>query len=293
MANTEETDFSVKSNENQNQNAAFSLLLPYYTTDKWTNKLKHKIKALSDKYNDFYKKLEQENNPYYKTNYNKYKTQEYFHNRTANNFMHHNKLFSNQIPNENFFHKTSTNFTNYKTNTSMMNTNENNNYNKKKILNEILPPVTNYNPNNENIVFDGVNYFNLNDNAISYLAPKTYNLFCISAQQRNQQANMNKYYSHRKNKDMFYFGNHKNMNSTKNLFSSKAHNEDFNKFMNECQSKERINFFKKNDYNPHLKSAQPKNRKQISALKDLRKKQYLDYIKAKSEDNYMKYYYNQ
>ena len=36
---------------------------------------------------------------------------------------------------------------------------------------------------------------------------------------------------------------------------------------------------------------QPKDRRQISALKDLRKKQYLDYIKSKSEDNYMKFYY--
>ncbi len=288
MAKSEDTDFSIKTSEKQNN--TFSLLLPYYTTDKWTNKLKHKVKALSDKYNDFYKKLEQENNPFYKTNYKKYKTQSYFHNRTNNNF---NKLFSNQIPNEDFFHKTSKNFTNYKTNTLMMNTNENNNYHKKRILNEILPPVTNYNPNYENIVYDGFNYYNLNDNAISYLSPKTYNLFCISAQQRNQKANMNKYYNHRKNKDIFYYGNHKNMNSTKHLFSSKAHNEDFNKFLNECQSKDRINFFKKNDYNPQVKSAQPKNRKQISALKDLRKKQYLDYIKAKSEDNYMKFYYNQ
>ena len=288
MAKSEDTDFSIKTSEKQNN--TFSLLLPYYTTDKWTNKLKHKVKALSDKYNDFYKKLEQENNPFYKTNYKKYKTQSYFHNRTNNNF---NRLFSNQIPNEDFFHKTSKNFTNYKTNTLMMNTNENNNYHKKRILNEILPPVTNYNPNYENIVYDGFNYYNLNDNAISYLSPKTYNLFCISAQQRNQKANMNKYYNHRKNKDIFYYGNHKNMNSTKHLFSSKAHNEDFNKFLNECQSKDRINFFKKNDYNPQVKSAQPKNRKQISALKDLRKKQYLDYIKAKSEDNYMKFYYNQ
>ena len=161
---------------------------------------------------------------------------------------------------------------------------------KKKILNAILPPVTNYNPNYENIVFDGVNYFNVNDNALSYLSPKSYNLFCISAQQRNQQANMNKYYNKMKNKDDFYYGNHKNQN---NLFSSKAHNEDFNKFINEYQSKNRISFFKKNDYNPELKSVQPKERAQIIALKDIRKKQYLDYIKVKSEDNYMKYYYNQ
>ena len=42
-------------------------------------------------------------------------------------------MFSNQnIPEHNFFHKTSTNFTNFKTNTHLMNTNENNNYHKKK-----------------------------------------------------------------------------------------------------------------------------------------------------------------
>ena len=128
---------------------------------------------------------------------------------------------------------------------------------------------------------------------IPYLFPKTYNLFCISAQQRNQNANMSKYYNNRKNKDIFYYGNNKNSNSTKNLFSNKAHKEDFNKFMKECKSKDRIRFFKKNDYNPYIKSAQPKNSKQIIALKDIRKKQYLDYIKTKSEDNYMRFYYNQ
>ena len=292
MAKSEETEFSNKTTEN-NQNVSFSLLLPYYTTDKWTNKLKKKVKSLADAYNNYYKKIDEENNPFYKTNYNN-KNRNHNYNRTANNFMRHNKYFSNQnFPTPNFFHKTSTNFINYKTNTEIMNTNENNNYHQRKILNEILPPVTNYNPNYENIVFDGVNYFNLNDNAISYLCPKTYNLFCISAQQRNQQANMNKYYSKNKNKDIFYYGNHKNLNSTKNLFSSKAHNDDFNKFLSECQSNDRINFFKKNDYNPKLKSAQPKDRRQISALKEVRKKQYLDYIKAKSEDNYMRFYYNQ
>ena len=290
MEKTEETEFSIKSNDNQNN--SFSLLLPYYVTDKWTNKLKNKVKTLAAAYKDFYKRIEQDNETF-KTNYDKYKTQANFFNKTAKEFMRHNKLFGNKIPNQKLFNKTSTHFNNYRSNTYIMNTNENNNYHNKKILNEILPPVTNYNPNYENIVFDGVNYFNLNDNATSYLSPKTYNLFCISAQQRNQHANMNKYYSNRKNKDMFYYGNQKSLSSNKNLFSNRAYNEDFNKFMNECQSKDRINFFKKNDYNPQLKSAQPKNRKQISALKDLRKKQYLDYIKAKSEDNYMKFYYNQ
>ena len=63
------------------------------------------------------------------------------------------------------------------------------------------------------------------------------------------------------------------------------------KFIVECQNKNRISFFKRNDYNPRIKSTQPKDRRQISAMKSLKKKQYLDYIKAKSEDNYMKYYY--
>ena len=283
MAKSEETDLSIKSKENQNN--TFSLLLPYYTTDKWINKLKQRVKFLSDRYNEYYKKFEEENNPFYRTQYNKK-----FRNKTATNFMKHNKLYSNQNFPSHLFNKTSTNFINYKTN---INANENDNYKKKNLLNEILPPVTNYNPNYENIVFDGVNYYNLNDNALSFLSPKSYNLFCISAQQRNQQANMNKYYSNRKNKDVFYFGNHKKINNDNNLFSSKNNNEDYNKFINDCQSKDRINFFKKNDYNPQIKSVQPKDRSQISALKDIRKKQYLDYIKAKSEDNYMKFYYNQ
>ena len=283
MAKSEEMEISIKSNEDtinsSNNKNKFSLLLPYYTTDKWTQKLKQKIKTLAAAYKDFYKKVENENNnPFYKTNYNKYKFEDYL--RVGK------KYFQDQ-------NYTTTGFTNYKTNTNIMNTNENNNYYKKKILNEILPPVTNYNPNEENIIEDGFNYFNINDKGIPYLSPKSYNLFCISAQQRNQHANMNKYYSNKKKKDEYYYGNHKKLNSTNNLFSNKAQYDDFNKFINEFQSKNRINFFKKNDYNPQLKSAQPKNRKQISALKDLRKKQYLDYIKTKSEDNYMKFYYNQ
>ena len=38
MAKSEETDLSIKSKDNQNN--TLSLLLPYYTTDKWINKLK-------------------------------------------------------------------------------------------------------------------------------------------------------------------------------------------------------------------------------------------------------------
>jgi hypothetical protein len=285
MEKTEDTDFSLKTTEN-NKNNSFSLLLPYYASDKWTNKLKHKIKTLAEAYNDFYNKMEKENDPLYKRHNIKNKTQDYFR-----------KLSSNSIKQNNFFHRTSTNFYINKSPSSYLintNANDTNNYTKKQLLNEIFPPITNYNPNYENVVFDGINYYNLNDKGVPYLSPKSYNLFCISAQRRNQNANMNKFYSNnRKNKDMFYYGNNKNTSSSKNLFSSKAYNDDFYKFINECQSKDRINFFKKNDYNPQIKSAQPKNRKQISAFKDIRKKQYLDYIKAKSEDNYMKYYYNQ
>ena len=127
----------------------------------------------------------------------------------------------------------------------------------------------------------------------AFFHPREHNLFCISAQQRNQKTTMNKYYSNQKMKDIFYFKNHKNINSIRDLFSSKAYNDDFNKFIVDCQNKNRISLFKKNDYNPRIKSTQPKDRRQISAMKSIKKKQYLDYIKAKSEDNYMRYYYYQ
>ena len=41
----------------------------------------------------------------------------------------------------------------------------------------------------------------------AFFNPKKQKLFCISAQQRNQRANMNKYYSNQKMKDFFYFKN--------------------------------------------------------------------------------------
>ena len=40
MEKTDEIEFSKKSKDSEKNN--FSLLLPYYTTDKWTNKLKKK-----------------------------------------------------------------------------------------------------------------------------------------------------------------------------------------------------------------------------------------------------------
>ena len=113
---------------------------------------------------------------------------------------------------------------------------------------------------------------NTNDIKEAFFNPKKQKLFCISAQQRNQRANMNKYYSNQKMKDFFYFKNHKNIFSTKDLFSSKAQDDDFNKFIVECQNKNRISFFKRNDYNPRIKSTQPKDRRQISAMKSLKKK---------------------
>jgi hypothetical protein len=283
MSKIEETEHSKINDENQK--TTFSLLLPYYTSDKWTNKLKRKIKTLANAYNSYYQRIQQENNQFYKDKYNP----------NINNIQRKSKSFMNHkfIGNQNIFNRTSTGFMNYQTNSNFMNTNENINYNRRKLLNEILPPVTNYNPNYDPYVYDGVTYLSdTGEPYASYFYPKESNIFCISAQQKNQNTTMNKFYNSHKNKDNFFYGNHKNSTNTKNLFSSKGHNEEFNKFIYNCKSKDRINFFKKNDYNPQIKMVQPKDRRQISALKDLRKKQYLDYIKSKSEDNYMKFYYN-
>jgi len=259
-------------------NNTFSLLIPYYSSDKWTNKLKNKVKSLAEAYKAFYKRLEQENTA------NTDKDEETFSNNIKS--MRHNKYFS-----QNIFNKTSPNFK-YNNNSNNISNNNSNEYdiNQKNILNRILPPVTNFrffeNESKENTL-------NSKDIKETFFNPNTQKLFCISAQQRNQKANMNKYYSNQKMKDFFYFKNHKNIFSTKDLFSSKAHDDDYNKFIVDCQNKNRISFFKRNDYNPRIKSTQPKDRRQISAMKSLKKKQYLDYIKAKSEDNYMRYYYYQ
>ena len=256
---------------------SFSLLIPYYSSDKWTNKLKNKVKSLAEAYKAFYKRLEQENTA------NTDKDEETFTNNIKS--MRHNKYFS-----QNFFNKTSPNFRNNNNSNNISNNSNEYDINQKNILNRILPPVTNFrfyeNESKENTL-------NSKDIKETFFNPNTQKLFCISAQQRNQKANMNKYYSNQKMKDFFYFKNHKNIFSTKDLFSSKAHDDDYNKFIVDCQNKNRISFFKRNDYNPRIKSTQPKDRRQISAMKSLKKKQYLDYIKAKSEDNYMRYYYYQ
>jgi hypothetical protein len=259
-------------------NNTFSLLIPYYSSDKWTNKLKNKVKSLAEAYKAFYKRLEQENTA------NTDKDEETFTNNIKS--MRHNKYFS-----QNIFNKTSPNYK-YNNNSNNISNNNSNEYdiNQKNILNRILPPVTNFrffeNESKENTL-------NSKDINETFFNPNTQKLFCISAQQRNQKANMNKYYSNQKMKDFFYFKNHKNIFSTKDLFSSKAHDDDYNKFILDCQNKNRISFFKRNDYNPRIKSTQPKDRRQITAMKSFKKKQYLDYIKAKSEDNYMRYYYYQ
>ncbi len=271
-------NFSTLKNIPPYYNNSFSLLIPYYSSDKWTNKLKNKVKSLAEAYKAFYKRLEQENTA------NTDKDEETFTNNIKS--MRHNKYFS-----QNIFNKTSPNFK-YNNNSNNISNNNSNEYdiNQKNILNRILPPVTNFrffeNESKENTL-------NSKDIKETFFNPNTQKLFCISAQQRNQKANMNKYYSNQKMKDFFYFKNHKNIFSTKDLFSSKTHDDDYNKFIVDCQNKNRISFFKKNDYNPRIKSTQPKDRRQISAMKSLKKKQYLDYIKAKSEDNYMRYYYYQ
>ena len=269
-------------------NNTFSLLIPYYSYDKWTNKLKNKVKSLAEAYKAFYKRLEQENTT------NTDKDEETFTNNIKS--MRHNKYFS-----QNIFNKTSPNFK-YNNNSNNISNNNSNEYDFIKVGEEYTED------------FDGEYVWAVDDEGIksfttlpvvsfqtgeakdikeTFFNPNTQKLFCISAQQRNQKANMNKYYSNQKMKDFFYFKNHKNIFSTKDLFSSKAHDDDYNKFIVDCQNKNRISFFKRNDYNPRIKSTQPKDRRQISAMKSLKKKQYLDYIKAKSEDNYMRYYYYQ
>ena len=267
MSKNDFEKFSIPSYSNNN---SFSLLIPYYTSDKWTNKLKNKVKSLAEAYKAFYKRLEQENSE-----------------RDEDTLKENTRAFKyNKYYTNNILSKTSSNFRN---NISNTHSNEND-IKQKNILNKILPPVTNF-KYYENESKD--NTFNLNDFPEPFFYPRENKLFCISAQQRNQKANMNKYYNNQKMKDIFYFKNNKNINSTRDLFSSKAQDDDYNKFMIDCQNKNRIRKKKKNDYNPRVKSTQPKDRRQISAMKTLKKKQYLDYIKAKSEDNYMKYYYYQ
>ena len=58
MSKNDFEKFSIPSYSNNN---SFSLLIPYYTSDKWTNKLKNKVKSLAEAYKAFYKRLEQEN----------------------------------------------------------------------------------------------------------------------------------------------------------------------------------------------------------------------------------------
>ena len=270
MSKTEKNNNSFPIYPNK---TSFSLLIPYYNSDKWTNKLKNKVKSLAEAYKAFYKRLEQENSS------NSDKNEE-----TGKENIHSMKHFKYNSPN--IFSKTAYNF---KPNFSNIPINDNENT-QKNILNRILPPVTNFkyyeNESKENTI-------NPKGKTEQFFYPRENKLFCISAQQRNQKTTMNKYYSNQKMKDIFYFKNHKNINSIRDLFSSKAYNDDFNKFIFDCQNKNRISLFKKNDYNPRINSTQPKDRRQISEMKGLKKKQYLDYIKAKSEDNYMRYYYYQ
>ena len=195
MSKIEETEYSKINDENQKN--TFSLLLPYYTSDKWTNKLKRKIKTLANAYNSYYERIQQENNQFYKDKYNS----------NINKIQRKSKSFMNHkfIGNQNIFNRTSTGFMNYQTNSNFMNTNENINYNRRKLLNEIIPPVTNYNPNYDTNVYDGVTYLSdTGEPYVSYFYPKESNIFCISAQQKNQNTTMNKFYNNHKNKDNFF-----------------------------------------------------------------------------------------
>ena len=38
----------IRNISDYNSNNSFSLLIPYYTSDKWTNKLKKKVKSLAE-----------------------------------------------------------------------------------------------------------------------------------------------------------------------------------------------------------------------------------------------------
>jgi hypothetical protein len=242
MTKTENTDFSIKTIESiENKKNNLTLLIPYYNSDKWTNKLKRKIKKLAIAYNDFYNKIERDNDPSYNQKFDKIFNQTDY-NKTAKDFMRHNRLYSDH----NIFTKTSTNFK-AKTHSNFMKRDGNNSYNQKKILNKILPPIKNYNPDYENIIFDGIHYYNLYDNGMSFLSPKSYNLFCISAQQKNQHSNMNIFYNNKKNKDKEnpYFEKRKKLGITRNIFGSRKDNDDYNKLLEEFKFKNRINFFKK------------------------------------------------
>lgn len=278
MSGEELSDFTDVYSNNEQYNYKFNLLPPYYTSDKWTNKLKKKVVSLAKAYNEFYDKIEQGYIPNIKKNS---KIKHFFPNKTANNFAKHDNLFLKSNNMKNAANKTSSYFMNRNNLNKYINPNDGlDNNEQNNNLNELLPPVTNFNWNFEKNNFS-------NDILDSYLSSNQGRLFCISAVRRNQNTTMKKFYKVKKN-DSFSF---KNLENQKNLFSGRAQNEYINKFINDCQSKNRIRFFKKNDYRPKFNYSEPKDRRQISALKDIRKKQYLDYIKIKSEDNYMKFYY--
>ena len=182
------------------------LLLPYYESDKWTNKLKNKILKLSNKYQSFYDK-------YLLTQKNMLNTL---------NVKSMQKSFNN----------------------------------KRDPLNNILQDFIQIGKNNKT-----------NKLEENFLNKTNSNNFFLNKQKINtQKANMNKFYL--------------NINlDNKN---------------NKLQSNKRIKFFRVNDLKPNINKDFyiPRDRKQLSETKGVRKKQYLNFIKMKSENYFMKYYYN-
>ena len=182
------------------------LLLPYYESDKWTNKLKNKILKLSNKYETFYDRyLLSQNN-------------------MMNSFKAKNM-------------KKSFNNNRYALNNTLQNYLQINQFNNSNELEKIYMNKTNLHP------------------------------FFLNKQKLNtQKANMNKFYSNI------------NLDNDKNKFHTNR----------------RIKFFKINDLKLKINKDYyiPRDRKQLSEAKDLRKKQYLNFIKMKSENYFMNYYYN-
>lgn len=292
--------------DNKPPQEQFSLLLPYYTSDKWTNKLRQKVKKIAEACDLIYERIENKNRlalldegliPFHQPCPQPISSNQMFPNKTAQNFRkrcnYPNFFYDNKHSPQNYFNKTSSAF--FKKNKRFFTPfNNYNNLDAFRInpLDSILPHVTNYNPSYDLTFSEGFG----NMTMPYYLSTETKNIFCISDQHKNHKVNVNKFYNNNnKGKDIFYFGNRKPSHSTKNLFNSKANDNEINKFVSDVRPSNRIDFFKKNDYNVQNKGqfSQPKDRRQISAMKDIRKKQYLNYIKAKSEDNYMKFYYNQ
>lgn len=233
-----------------------SLLLPYYTSDKWTKKLKKKISSLSKSYKVFRNRIQKSNK-----NLKNLDGPD-----IANQIMQ--KLLALKKINHSFDQI-------LKNQDIPLNKNENSNKNVNKI--------------NNNLTFQSMDLSKLNDYNLSSLTKK--NLFSKDDAYNLQKATMKRFYNG-KEKGLIDFTNSK---SLVNVFKMQFNNEEeFKKLISLCKNSNKIGFFTKNKNNPKLKLENflPMNKKEVEALSGLRKKQYLDYIKCKSEKNFMQYYYN-